>query len=299
MEHRRLPGRLSTGRIHRRRPAAGGPARCPAGPGAHAARPRRSAAARRRLDRPPTSALHAAVGPLMSIAADQDDTVGCAVARRRFDSLNPATGEVLASYPIDGSAEVDAAVSRAREAAVVVGRARLRRPARAAGRVAQGARPPRRGARRPRVAGERQAQGRRRARDHAGHRPPRLGSRRPRPRCSARARSAPGCWRPTRRPRVEYPPLGVVGVIGPWNYPVFTPMGSIAYALAAGNAVVFKPSEYTPGRRHVARRDVRRGGHRAAGVPGDHRARRDRARRCAGPASTSSPSPEARPPGAR
>lgn len=46
---------------------------------------------------------------------------------------------------------------------------------------------------------------------------------------------------------VEYPPLGVIGVIGPWNYPVFTPMGSIAYALAAGNAVVFKPSEYTPG----------------------------------------------------
>jgi len=45
---------------------------------------------------------------------------------------------------------------------------------------------------------------------------------------------------------VEYQPLGVIGVIGPWNYPVFTPMGSIAYALAAGNAVVFKPSEYTP-----------------------------------------------------
>jgi aldehyde dehydrogenase (NAD+) len=46
---------------------------------------------------------------------------------------------------------------------------------------------------------------------------------------------------------VEYLPLGVVGVIGPWNYPVFTPMGSIAYALAAGNTVVFKPSELTPG----------------------------------------------------
>jgi acyl-CoA reductase-like NAD-dependent aldehyde dehydrogenase len=45
---------------------------------------------------------------------------------------------------------------------------------------------------------------------------------------------------------LEYQPLGVVGVIGPWNYPVFTPAGSIAYALAAGNAVVFKPSELTP-----------------------------------------------------
>ncbi len=45
---------------------------------------------------------------------------------------------------------------------------------------------------------------------------------------------------------VEYQPLGVIGVIGPWNYPVLTPMGSIAYALAAGNAVIFKPSEFTP-----------------------------------------------------
>lgn len=46
--------------------------------------------------------------------------------------------------------------------------------------------------------------------------------------------------------QLEYQPYGVVGVIGPWNYPVFTPIGSAAYALAAGNAVVFKPSEYTP-----------------------------------------------------
>jgi len=45
---------------------------------------------------------------------------------------------------------------------------------------------------------------------------------------------------------LEYQPYGVVAVIGPWNFPIFTPMGSIAYALAAGNAVVFKPSEYTP-----------------------------------------------------
>lgn len=46
--------------------------------------------------------------------------------------------------------------------------------------------------------------------------------------------------------KVERVPFGVVGVIGPWNYPIFTPMGSIAYALAAGNTVVFKPSEFTP-----------------------------------------------------
>ena len=45
---------------------------------------------------------------------------------------------------------------------------------------------------------------------------------------------------------VEYLPFGVVGAIGPWNYPVYTPMGSVGYALAAGNCVVFKPSELTP-----------------------------------------------------
>ncbi len=48
------------------------------------------------------------------------------------------------------------------------------------------------------------------------------------------------------RSTISYHPMGVIGVIGPWNYPMFTPMGSIAYALAAGNAVVFKPSELTP-----------------------------------------------------
>ena len=46
---------------------------------------------------------------------------------------------------------------------------------------------------------------------------------------------------------VGYEPYGVIGVIGPWNYPVYTPMGSISYSLAAGNTVVFKPSELTPG----------------------------------------------------
>ncbi|MGM7643957.1 aldehyde dehydrogenase family protein [Nocardia sp. JW2] len=46
---------------------------------------------------------------------------------------------------------------------------------------------------------------------------------------------------------VGYLPLGVIGVLGAWNNPVFTPMGSIAYAMAAGNTVVFKPHEITTG----------------------------------------------------
>ena len=47
--------------------------------------------------------------------------------------------------------------------------------------------------------------------------------------------------------------LGVVGVIGPWNYPLYAPNSAISAALAAGNCVVFKPSEYTPavGARYV------------------------------------------------
>lgn len=56
----------------------------------------------------------------------------------------------------------------------------------------------------------------------------------------------PGLLMANMNARVDRVPYGVVGVIGPWNYPIFTPMGSIAYALAAGNTVIFKPSEFTP-----------------------------------------------------
>lgn len=41
-------------------------------------------------------------------------------------------------------------------------------------------------------------------------------------------------------------PLGVVGIIVPWNYPVFLSMAPLAGALAAGNRVLLKPSEFTP-----------------------------------------------------
>jgi acyl-CoA reductase-like NAD-dependent aldehyde dehydrogenase len=44
----------------------------------------------------------------------------------------------------------------------------------------------------------------------------------------------------------EYEPLGVVGVIAPWNYPWSIPFGEVAIALMAGNGVVLKPSELTP-----------------------------------------------------
>ncbi|HEY8411717.1 MAG TPA: aldehyde dehydrogenase family protein, partial [Pyrinomonadaceae bacterium] len=43
-----------------------------------------------------------------------------------------------------------------------------------------------------------------------------------------------------------YKPLGVVGIISPWNFPWATPLDEVVMALMAGNAVVLKPSEFTP-----------------------------------------------------
>jgi acyl-CoA reductase-like NAD-dependent aldehyde dehydrogenase len=45
---------------------------------------------------------------------------------------------------------------------------------------------------------------------------------------------------------VRYEPLGLIGVIGPWNYPLTNSFGDCIPALAAGNAVILKPSEITP-----------------------------------------------------
>ncbi|MGN7251202.1 aldehyde dehydrogenase family protein [Arthrobacter sp. SAFR-014] len=45
---------------------------------------------------------------------------------------------------------------------------------------------------------------------------------------------------------LHYRPLGVVGAIGPWNWPMMITVWQIAPALRMGNAVVVKPSEYTP-----------------------------------------------------
>ena len=62
--------------------------------------------------------------------------------------------------------------------------------------------------------------------------------------------------RPTRRRtaldirfgsnRIEYQPLGVVGVISPWNYPVNLSLMPVVTAIAAGNRVMLKPSKLTP-----------------------------------------------------
>src|SRR5919197_2767239 len=49
-----------------------------------------------------------------------------------------------------------------------------------------------------------------------------------------------------RRLVVRYAPVGVVGVIGPWNYPLSNSFGDCIPALAAGNSVVLKPASITP-----------------------------------------------------
>ena len=48
------------------------------------------------------------------------------------------------------------------------------------------------------------------------------------------------------RAEVRYQPLGVVGIIAPWNYPVNLALAPLLSALAAGNRVMLKPSEHTP-----------------------------------------------------
>ncbi|HEY5053829.1 MAG TPA: aldehyde dehydrogenase family protein, partial [Solirubrobacterales bacterium] len=50
----------------------------------------------------------------------------------------------------------------------------------------------------------------------------------------------------TKKGHFSYEPIGVVGVIAPWNYPWSIPFGEVAIALMAGNGVVLKPASLTP-----------------------------------------------------
>lgn len=170
-----------------------------------------------------------------------------AIARpQTFESLNPATGEVVGTHPIQTEEEVRAAVARARDEALwwsALGSAQ-RKEHLNAWKAAITQRLPELAELVHREMGKPVSDAVLEAGlaiDHiawaAGHAKKVLG----------RRRVPSGMLMVNQAATVEYKPLGVVGVIGPWNYPVFTPMGSIAYALAAGNAVVFKPSEFTPG----------------------------------------------------
>ena len=58
--------------------------------------------------------------------------------------------------------------------------------------------------------------------------------------------SAPGSTWPGSRRIIRREPIGVAGLIAPWNYPLMMAIWKIGPALAAGNTVVLKPSELTP-----------------------------------------------------
>ncbi|MBX6357591.1 MAG: aldehyde dehydrogenase family protein [Micromonosporaceae bacterium] len=163
----------------------------------------------------------------------------------RLVSTNPATGAEVGRFPVTPPEDVAAVVARAREAAVwwaglgFGGRRErlLRWRALLATRIRELAALMNAEGGKPEVEAIVEVAA---AIDHvdwsARHAKRVLGLRRMRSRLVVLEHSA----------FLEYQPLGVVGVIGPWNYPVLTPLGATAYALAAGNAVVLKPSEYTP-----------------------------------------------------
>jgi aldehyde dehydrogenase (NAD+) len=161
-----------------------------------------------------------------------------------IDSVSPATGEILGSVPVAGVEEVVAAVSRAREASRRWGglSASERRGELVSFRRALAARAGEladlihRENGKPRVDAVLEVMMALSHLHHAGARAEK----------ALRTRKVSSGLMANFRSTVSYHPLGVIAVIGPWNYPIFTPMGSIAYALAAGNAVVFKPSELTP-----------------------------------------------------
>ena len=195
-----------------------------------------------------------------------------------FDSLDPGNGQVLGTYPVQSAEEVEQAVARGREAAVwwaAQGWQGRRTHLRAwkgvlARRMHELAELVHRENGKPHPDAILEIT---LAIDHiewaAKHAQKVLGER----------RVPAGLMAANQAASVEYQPFGVIGVIGPWNYPVFTPMGSLAYALAAGNAVVFKPSEFTPGVGRWLEHAVADGGAGASRRPaGRDRARSDRGR---------------------
>jgi len=64
----------------------------------------------------------------------------------------------------------------------------------------------------------------------------------------------------SKKAKFTYEPLGVVGVIAPWNYPWSIPFGEVAIALMAGNGVVLKPASLTPLLGEAIRRVFEKGG---------------------------------------
>ncbi len=61
-----------------------------------------------------------------------------------------------------------------------------------------------------------------------------------------KSKRKPGILFKNKKAYVQYEPMGVVGIISPWNYPLATPMKGTIEGLLSGNNIVLKPSEFTP-----------------------------------------------------
>ncbi len=162
----------------------------------------------------------------------------------RLSSYNPATGDVVGTVPVHTAAEVDAAVTRARVAAKAWGALSFeaRTEELTAFRKALAASADELADLIHKENGKPELEAYVEVMMALGHVQHAAG----RAATAMAPKKVSAGMLANFRATVSYHPLGVIGVIGPWNYPLFTPMGSIAYALAAGNAVVFKPSELTP-----------------------------------------------------
>lgn len=88
---------------------------------------------------------------------------------------------------------------------------------------------------------------------------------------AARTATAPaaGAYLPGHHSRVSYRPLGVVGAILPWNYPLMMFAWRVGPMLAAGNAVIVKPAEETPGSACIAETAAREHSLPVYVLPGD------------------------------
>jgi acyl-CoA reductase-like NAD-dependent aldehyde dehydrogenase len=173
--------------------------------------------------------------------------VGSADSGDRFSTFNPATGQPLGEYPIASAEQVSAAVGRARQAQLWWSQVPLLRRAAVLRRLAQ------------MLCAEKQTlaciitseSGKPllesllsdvliaadAARFCAGNAAAVL---RPQP----IPHSNPALR--LKRGQLSFEPLGVIGIISPWNYPLSIPAADAFAALATGNAVVLKPSELTP-----------------------------------------------------
>ena len=69
-----------------------------------------------------------------------------------------------------------------------------------------------------------------------------------------------GSIRPGVDIEVTREPVGVIGIIAPWNFPIAIPAWKIAPALAYGNTVVFKPADLVPGCAHALAEIIVRAG---------------------------------------